>query len=349
MLFRAITVGVAGLILAAPATAQQRGTIEFGGFASNTSFDKSLGLNDAWGAGGRVGAFLHPRLSVEFEGGGTSASRSPGLRNVNVGILAGRFTAVPLRSGRLSILLGAGVDHTDTYDFDSYGVHGLLGAKIAVGNSADLRVDAIKSYMAHGKRTNAGTHVGLSIYRNPFGRTTTVTRTVIGPPAPPRPDSVSAYETNRLRDIAVDYQSLRDSLRRLAHVNVPPSSLGALATMQEMIYFQNDRSDLSDSAKAILSEKVTVFRANPAMRIVIGGFASEPGSVAYNMALGLRRAESAKAYLVLQGVDPIRIEIATRGEGQLLIERPGEAANAANRRGQFRLLIADPYLMQPKK
>ena len=67
------------------------------------------------------------------------------------------------------------------------------------------------------------------------------------------------------------------------------------------------------------------------------------------MALGTRRAEAAKAYLVSQGVEPIRIEIATRGEGQLVVEGPGEIANAENRRGQFRLLIADPYLAAPKK
>jgi outer membrane protein OmpA-like peptidoglycan-associated protein len=85
------------------------------------------------------------------------------------------------------------------------------------------------------------------------------------------------------------------------------------------------------------------------MRIVIVGFASQPGTEAYNLALGTRRAEAAKAYLVSQGVDPIRIEIATRGEGQLVVEGPGELADAENRRGQFRLLIADPYLAVPKK
>jgi peptidoglycan-associated lipoprotein len=145
----------------------------------------------------------------------------------------------------------------------------------------------------------------------------------------------------------MSYQSLRDSLGRPKYVP-PASSAEALATMQEVIHFQNDQSDLSDSAKAILDDKVTVFRANPAMRIVISGFTSQPGTSDYNMALGLRRAEAAKAYLVSRGVDPVRVEIATKGEGQLLVEGPGEVADAQNRRGQFRLLIADPYLAAPK-
>jgi outer membrane protein OmpA-like peptidoglycan-associated protein len=145
---------------------------------------------------------------------------------------------------------------------------------------------------------------------------------------------------------AANYTALRDSLSRLPVEPVAPaSSPSALATMQEMVYFANDRSELSDSAKGILREKVTVFRNNPAMRIVIVGFASQPGTPEYNMALGLRRAEAAKAYLVSQGVEAMRIEIATRGEGQLVVDGPGEAADAANRRGQFRLQVADPYLV----
>jgi outer membrane protein OmpA-like peptidoglycan-associated protein len=348
MLGRAISVGVAVLVLAAPAAAQQRGTVEFGAFASRSSFDQDLGMNSGWGGGGRIGAYLHPRWLLEFEAGGTSAPRNLGLQNVNVGILSARLAAVPVRLGALSFLLGAGVDHTDTYIIESYGVHGLLGAKVDLSDYLALRLDGIQSYMAHGKYTNTSLHAGLSFTRNPFNRVTTVSHMVEAPYVPQRPDSVSAYETRRLRAASADYAALRDSLARAGNRYVPPSSAASLATMQQMIYFRNDRSDLSDSAKSILSDKVTVFRANPAMRIVIVGFASQPGTDAYNMALGLRRAEAAKAHLVSLGIDPIRIEIATRGEGQLVVDGPGEVADAANRRGQFRLLIADPYLAPPK-
>lgn len=158
------------------------------------------------------------------------------------------------------------------------------------------------------------------------------------------PDSVSAAETARLRAVETSYQGLRDSLA-LPKPVPPASSAEALATMEQKIFFENNRSDLTDSAKAILNDKITIFGANPAMRIVIVGFASQPGTNTYNMALGLKRAEAAKAYLVLQGIDPVRIEIATRGEGELAAEGRTEVANAANRRGQFRLLTADPYLV----
>ena len=346
MLVRIMAVGVAILVGAVPATAQQRGTMEFGVFGSHNMFDSKLGLNDSWGGGGRIGAFLYPRLSVEFEGGATNAGRTLGRRNVNVGVLSARLAGAPLKVGRLSVLLGAGVDHTDAHFLESYGVHGLVGAKLALSDAVALRVDGIQSYMANGKGTNTSLHAGLSLYRHPVGLTTTVVRTVAAPVVAQRPDSVSANETARLRALAASYQELRDSLARPPYA--PASSAEALATMEQMIYFQNDKSNISDSAKGILTDKLTVFQANPAMRIVIVGFASQPGTESYNMALGLRRAGAARDYLVSQGVDPIRIEIATRGEGELVVEGPGEAAAAANRRGQFRLLIADPYLTRQR-
>jgi len=332
MLVRAMTAGIAVLAIAMPAESQQRGTVEFGAFASNTAFDDGLGLNNGWGGGGRIGVFVVPRLSIELEGGGSRPGRPLGLAKVSVGVISARLVAVPLKFGRVSLLLGAGGDHTDTYFIESYGAHGLIGAKLALSDLVALRLDGIGSYMANGKYTNLGLHLGLSVYRNPSQQ----------------PGSDSAEETHRLRAAATSYDALRDSLARgPATRQKPPSSAEALATMKEMIYFPNDRSDLSDSAKGILSEKVTVFRANPAMRLVIVGFASEPGTAAHNMALGLRRAEAARAYLVSRGVDPIRIEIATRGAGELVVEGPGEIADAANRRGQFRLLIADPHLAAP--
>jgi peptidoglycan-associated lipoprotein len=125
------------------------------------------------------------------------------------------------------------------------------------------------------------------------------------------------------------------------------SSASALATMNAVIYFEHDQSKLSDSAKAILEEKVAIFRANPEMRIVILGYASEPGTVDYNFALGGRRAAAAQAYLVGRGINENRIEIVTRGKGELVVEGPGELAAAQNRRDEFHLLIGSGYLVQP--
>jgi peptidoglycan-associated lipoprotein len=130
--------------------------------------------------------------------------------------------------------------------------------------------------------------------------------------------------------------------------SAPPSSAAALATMNALIHFDNDQAILSDSAKAMLDEKVAVFRANPAMRVIIVGYASEPGSEDYNFALGGRRASAAKDYLVAQGINQNRIEIETRGQGELVVEGPGEVAAAQNRRDEFKLLVGSGYLVKPK-
>lgn len=339
---RVMTAGFAVLVAALPATAQQRGTMEFGAFGSRNSFENDLGMNSSWGGGGRIGMFVAPRLSVEFEAGGSTASRALGLTDVNVGLLTARLTAVPLTFGPVSVLLGAGVDHTDTHYLESYGYHGLVGAKFAISDAMAFRVDGIVSHLVNGGHTNKALHAGLSIYRSPGHRTEAVTHVAT---VAHRNDSVSAAETARLRADAAGYRALRDSLAR----PVPPSSASALAAMQQVIYFEHDKSDLSDSAKTLLRDKVSVFRANPAMRIVIVGFASEPGTTQYNSALGLRRAEAAKAYLVSQGIDGARMETSTRGEDALVSEGSGEAADASNRRGQFRLLMADPHLVAPKR
>lgn len=343
MFNKMITFGMGAVLAATPMMAQERGTIELGAFASYTKFDAAYGVNNSWGLGGRVGAFLSPRISLEFEGGGTRAGRDNGLNPVNLGVLSARLLVSPVKIGPLAILLGGGVEHSDNYALESYGMQALVGAKLALGEMLVLRADGIQSWASNGDGVNKSLHIGLSVYRHPKGREVMVYRTdTVRAPMMQHSDSVSAAETRRLRDADARYRSLRDSLARRPMAAAPEASASDMATMSQTIHFQRDKSELSDTAKRLLREKVAVFQSNPTLRIAIVGFASQPGSEAYNMALGMRRAEAAKAYLVAQGVDASRIDITTRGEGQLVVEGPGEAANAANRRGTFRLLVADP-------
>jgi len=108
MIRRAITIGAAVLFSAIPAAAQQRGTMEFGAFASAGTFDKSLTLNSGFGGGGRIGMYLDRNWVIEFEEGEMSASRTLGLANVNVGELTGRLVGTLFRAGPVAIMLGGG-------------------------------------------------------------------------------------------------------------------------------------------------------------------------------------------------------------------------------------------------
>jgi outer membrane protein OmpA-like peptidoglycan-associated protein len=344
-----IALGLAALVAASPATAQRRGTFELGAFGSGTSFDNSLAINNGSGGGFRIGAFLDPRWSVEFDATGSSASRPLGFSNVQVTSLASRLTLTPLVIRNTSWFVGAGGVVTDYGTASSYGMSGLLGAKLAIGQTAAIRVDGTWDYMPKRRDTNVGLRAGLSFFRQPNGRVQTVT--VAGPPpmVVMHEDSVSAVEQRRLRMIARNYDALRDSLSRLPVVTpTAMSSTVALATMREMIHFGTDSSVLTASAKATLDNKLAIFRDNPSMRIVIVGNTDERATDSYNLALGGRRADAAKAYLVSRGIDPIRIEIASRGESEPIASGTTMGAQAQNRRAEFRLLVASDYLLPPQ-
>jgi peptidoglycan-associated lipoprotein len=85
------------------------------------------------------------------------------------------------------------------------------------------------------------------------------------------------------------------------------------------------------------------------MRIVIVGNTDERATDAYNMALGVRRADAAKAYLVSRGVDAMRIEILSLGESQPTAAGTSTGAQARNRRAEFRLLVASDYVPQKQR
>ena len=172
MSVRAFTVGIAALVVAATAGAQERGTIEFGGFTSVAKFDQDLSLNTGFGIGGRVGAFLVPRWSMEFEMAEMRASRPNGLKNVNVGILSGRLVGVPYKSGALSVLLGAGAGtSTETNFMHSYGVDGLVGIKLALNPSTAFRIDGVMDWLANENwKTYQSIRMGLTVYRTPNRR-----------------------------------------------------------------------------------------------------------------------------------------------------------------------------------
>jgi peptidoglycan-associated lipoprotein len=119
--------------------------------------------------------------------------------------------------------------------------------------------------------------------------------------------------------------------------------------MEERIQFEFDKSDLTPAARAILDAKVGVFRANPTMTILISGHTGNMGTNDYNWALGTRRAEAARAYMVAQGIAANRIDIETRGETQQVVSPTavGMTENIPNRRGMFRIIVVPDVIKKP--
>ncbi len=107
------------------------------------------------------------------------------------------------------------------------------------------------------------------------------------------------------------------------------------AFISEDIYFDFDSAQLLPKAQEILKRKAEWLRAHPGARVIIEGHTDERGTVEYNLALGDRRAEAAKAFLVELGISPDRITTISYGEERPADPGHDEAAWAKNRRAQF--------------
>lgn len=103
------------------------------------------------------------------------------------------------------------------------------------------------------------------------------------------------------------------------------------------IHFHFDRHDLTPEARAVLDELGAWLRENKDFELLIEGHCDNRGSPEYNLALGERRAESAKEYLVNLGVEPGRIRTISYGLERPVDPRNNEEAWAKNRRDEFRI------------
>ncbi|UCD48290.1 MAG: peptidoglycan-associated lipoprotein Pal [Deltaproteobacteria bacterium] len=115
---------------------------------------------------------------------------------------------------------------------------------------------------------------------------------------------------------------------------------GVAATMEKPsefqdIHFDFDQSFIREDARPTLRTVADYLKANPAASILIEGHCDERGTAEYNIALGERRAESTKSYLVSLGVKAGALSTVSFGEEKPLDPGHDEAAWAKNRRAHF--------------
>ena len=99
-----------------------------------------------------------------------------------------------------------------------------------------------------------------------------------------------------------------------------------------VVYFDFDKYDLSPEARAQLDKQAAWLKQYPNITVTVEGNCDERGTREYNLALGERRATSAKNYLVALGVDPNRIQTISYGKERPAVPGSDEAAWAQNRR-----------------
>lgn len=101
------------------------------------------------------------------------------------------------------------------------------------------------------------------------------------------------------------------------------------------IYFDFDKSNIREDQQARIEKNAAFLKANSAVKLRLEGNCDERGTNEYNMALGERRALSAKKYLVNLGIHPDRLHTLSYGEEKPLLHGHDEYSWAQNRRDDF--------------
>jgi len=141
------------------------------------------------------------------------------------------------------------------------------------------------------------------------------------PPAPPEPVAEPVVvPPEPVRDDAISSASL-DDLNR----NSP----------LKPVFFELDSSDLSPAGQKTLDENAALLKRYPSWAVTIEGHCDERGTAEYNLALGERRAASARAYLVSLGIGSDRLRTVSYGKEFPFDPGHDESAYSKNRRAHF--------------
>ena len=149
------------------------------------------------------------------------------------------------------------------------------------------------------------------------------------PPAPPVVEPEPEPEPVVVEPPAIDkpiviQKSVEEEIQEL-------NNEGVLKT----IYFDFDKSDLSETSRAMLRQNADWLRANADYKVVVEGHCDERGTIEYNLALGERRARATKEFLAELGVNASSLRLVSYGEERPEVEGSGESAHSKNRRAAF--------------
>jgi len=104
------------------------------------------------------------------------------------------------------------------------------------------------------------------------------------------------------------------------------------------VFFDFDRYDLSADARGVLRGNADWLKSNPSVRVDIEGHSDERGTNEYNLALGAKRAQAAREYLVSLGIAADRLSTTSYGEEIPVCQEHSEACWRQNRRARFVLV-----------
>jgi peptidoglycan-associated lipoprotein len=132
------------------------------------------------------------------------------------------------------------------------------------------------------------------------------------PPAPPPPMAQAAPVTSSI---------------------LPGSAEDFRVNVGDTVHFAYNEYNIEDNDKGVLGRQASWLAKYPSVRVTVEGHADERGTREYNLALGARRANAVKEYLVSQGASAGRIETVSYGKERPICTESSEACWAQNRRG----------------
>ena len=156
----------------------------------------------------------------------------------------------------------------------------------------------------------------------------------VAPAAEPNADSLAAEQARlEAERLAAERARLEAERARLeALIN---------QIMSEDVYFDFDRSELTEKAKELLAQVGELLIKEERFTITIEGHTDARGTEDYNFTLGAKRAMQVKEFLVAYGIDAKRMESVSYGKEAPKVEGATEEAYSQNRRANFRVNIKE--------
>jgi peptidoglycan-associated lipoprotein len=114
---------------------------------------------------------------------------------------------------------------------------------------------------------------------------------------------------------------------------VPGSAEDLRVNVGDTVHFDYDKYDIMEADKSVLQRQAAWLNKYPSVRVTIEGNCDERGTREYNLALGARRANAVKEYLVSVGVSAGRLETISYGKERPMCTESSESCYAQNRRG----------------
>ena len=133
-------------------------------------------------------------------------------------------------------------------------------------------------------------------------------------------------------------QTAQPPVAPVSQAPLPGSEQDFVVNVGDRVYFDFDKYDIRNDAQPLLDAQSNWLKRYPAVQVRIEGNCDERGTREYNLALGARRANAVREFLVSHGVDAGRISTVSYGKEKPIDAGSGDEADQHNRNGHTALV-----------